>query len=249
MPFKTALPWISRVALAAFVWFFSTVCSQTLPQIVCISWNIITHITWLRVETVSLQNVALWYSMWSLKTSSQIYQIQLKLFSLVWRGALKLLTKSQLLHALVWNGIQHFLFYVDQDKHVCDSSKLILFPHISQEFLLLLRLGFAPWAVSPDIDLCGVFKRCQKKRIIKDYHLKLYLKNRGGNQATPIAIAFRSLLLWYFRRSMLPLQLWIHFFKSLEISHEEDRDKRESDLFIFCFVRVWRCRTLTWVFI
>ena len=85
--------------------------------------------------------------------------------------------------ALVWNDIQHFLFYVDQDKHVCDSSKLILFPHISQEFLLLLRLGFAPWAVSPDIDLCGVFKRCQKKRIIKDYHLKLYLKNRGGNQA------------------------------------------------------------------
>ena len=97
--------------------------------------------------------------------------------------------------ALVWNDIQHFIFYVDQDKHVCDSSKLILFPHISQEFLLLLRLGFAPWAVSPDIDLCGVFKRCQKKRIIKDYHLKLYLKNRGGNQATPIAIAFRSLLL------------------------------------------------------
>ena len=46
--------------------------------------------------------------------------------------------------ALVWNDIQHFLFYVDQDKHVCDSSKLILFPHISQEFLLLLRLGFAP---------------------------------------------------------------------------------------------------------
>ena len=39
--------------------------------------------------------------------------------------------------ALVWNDIQHFLFYVDQDKHVCDSSKLILFPHISQEFLLL----------------------------------------------------------------------------------------------------------------
>ena len=46
--------------------------------------------------------------------------------------------------ALVWNDIQHFLFYVDQDKHVSDSSKLILFPHISQDFLLLLRLGFAP---------------------------------------------------------------------------------------------------------
>ena len=75
--------------------------------------------------------------------------------------------------ALVWNDIQHFLFYVDQDKHVCDSSKMILFPHILQEFLLLLRLGFAPWAISPDVDLCGVFKRCQKKRIIKDYHLKL----------------------------------------------------------------------------
>ena len=56
--------------------------------------------------------------------------------------------------ALVWNDIQHFLFYVDQDKHVCDSSKLILFPHISQEFLLLLRLGFAPWAVSPGVHLC-----------------------------------------------------------------------------------------------
>ena len=108
MPFQTALPWISRVALAAFVWFFSTVCSQMLPQIVCISWNIITHITWLRVETVSLQNVALWYSMWSLKTSSQIYQIQLKLFSLVWRGALKLLTKSQLLH---WFGMTYNTLY------------------------------------------------------------------------------------------------------------------------------------------
>ena len=81
--------------------------------------------------------------------------------------------------ALVSNDIQHFLFYVDQDKHVCDSSQLILFPHILREFLLLLRLGFARWAVSPDVDLCGVFKRCQKKRIIKDYHLKLYLKNRG----------------------------------------------------------------------
>ena len=61
------------VALVAFVWFFSTVCSQMLPQIVCITWNIITHVTWLRVETVSLQNVALWYSMWSLKTLSHIY--------------------------------------------------------------------------------------------------------------------------------------------------------------------------------
>ena len=65
--------------------------------------------------------------------------------------------------ALVWNDIQHFLFYVDQDKHVCDSSQLILFPHILREFLLLLRLGFARWAVSPDVDLCGVFKQCQKK--------------------------------------------------------------------------------------
>ena len=146
--------------------------------------------------------------------------------------------------ALVWNDIQHFLFYVDQDKHVSDSSKLILFPHISSS-----SSGWDLLLVSLDVDLCGVFKRCQKKRIIKDYYLKLYLKSRGGNQATPIAIAFRSWLLWYFRRSMLPLQLWIHFSKSLEISHEEDRDKRESDLFIFCFVRVWRCRTLTWVFI
>ena len=124
--------------------------------------------------------------------------------------------------ALVWNDIQHFLFYIDQNKHVCDSSKLILLPHISQEFLLLLRLGFAPWAVSPDIDLCKVFKRCQKKRVIKDYHLKLYLKNRGGNQATPIAIAFRSLLLHVTTATL------DSFSKSLEISHEEDRDKRES---------------------
>ena len=155
--------------------------------------------------------------------------------------------------ALVWNDIQHFLFYVDQDKHVCDSSQLILFPHILREFLLLLRLGFAPWAVSPDVDLCGVFKQCQKKPeayykgLPSTITISLYLKSRGGNQATPIA--FRNWLLWYFRRSMLPLQLWIHFSKSLEISHGEDRDKRESDLFIFCSVRAWRCRTLTWVFI
>ena len=126
MPFKTALPWISRVALAAFVWFFSTVCSQMLPQIVCISWNIITHITWLRVETVSLQNVALWYSMWSLKTSSQIYQIQLKLFSLVWRGALKLLTKSQLLH---WFGMTYNTFSFMLTK---------------TSMWVILRLRFAP---------------------------------------------------------------------------------------------------------
>ena len=52
-------------------------------------------------------------------------------------------------------------------------------------------------------------------------------------------------LLWYFRRSMLPLQLWIHLSKSLEISHEEDRDKRESTQ----SVRAWRCRALMWVFI
>ena len=72
---------------------------------------------------------------------------------------------------------------------------------------------------------------------------------REAKTTMSIAISFRSWLLWYFRLSMLPLQLWIHLSKSLEISHEEDRDKRESDLFIFCFVRVWRCRTLTWVFI
>ena len=135
--------------------------------------------------------------------------------------------------ALVWNDIQHFLFYVDQDKHVCDSSKMILFPHILQEFLLLLRLGFAPWAVSPDVDLSGVFKQCQKKPeayykgLPSTITISLYLKSRGGNQATPIAIAFRSWLLWYFRRSMLPLQLWIHFSKSLEISHGEDRAKEK----------------------
>ena len=35
---------------------------------------------------------------------------------------------------------------------------------------------------------------------------------------------------------MLPLQLWIHLSKSLEISHEEDRDKRESKLLIVCLV-------------
>jgi len=47
---------------------------------------------------------------------------------------------------------------------------------------------------------------------------------------------------------MLPLQLWIHLSKSLEISHEEyeeDRDKRESTQ----SVRAWRCRALMWVFI
>ena len=132
--------------------------------------------------------------------------------------------------ALVWNDIQHFLFYVDQDKHVCDSSKLILFPHISQEFLLLLRLGFAPWAVSPDIDLCGVFKRCQKKRIIKDYHLKLYLKNRGGNQATPIAIAFRSLLL-----HVTTATLDSFFQVTWNITWRGSRQKRKwSVYFLFC---------------
>ena len=96
--------------------------------------------------------------------------------------------------ALVWNDIQHFLFYVDQDKHVCDSSQLILFPHILREFLLLLRLGFARWAVSPDVDLCGVFKQCQKKPeayykgLPSTITISLYLKSRGGNQATPIEI-------------------------------------------------------------
>ena len=72
---------------------------------------------------------------------------------------------------------------------------------------------------------------------------------REAKTTMSVAISFRSWLLWYFRLSMLPLQLWIHFSKSLEISHGEDRDKRESDLFIFCSVRAWKCRTLTWVFI
>ena len=94
---------------------------------------------------------------------------------------------------------------------------------------LLLRLGFAPWVVSPDVDL---FKWCQKKRITKVYNLKLGTGCQPGlrkaKTTMSIAILFRSWLLWYFRLSMLPLQLWIHLSKSLEISHEEDRDKRES---------------------
>ena len=48
---------------------------------------------------------------------------------------------------------------------------------------------------------------------------------------------------------MFTLQLLNNFSKSLEISHEEDRDKREIDLFIFSLVRAWRCRALMWVFI
>ena len=49
---------------------------------------------------------------------------------------------------------------------------------------------------------------------------------------------------------MLPLQLWIHLSKSLEISHEEDRDKRESTQSVyFLLARAWRCRALMWVFI
>ena len=44
---------------------------------------------------------------------------------------------------------------------------------------------------------------------------------------------------------MFTLQLMIKFSKSLEISHEEDRDKRESTQ----SVRAWRCRALMWVFI
>ena len=48
-----------------------------------------------------------------------------------------------------------------------------------------------------------------------------------------------------FTPTMLTLQLLINFSKSLEISHEEDRDKRESTQ----SVRAWRCRALMWVFI
>ena len=59
-----------------------------------------------------------------------------------------------------------------------------------------------------------------------------------------ICLLFTTMF-WYIRRSMLPLQLWIHLSKSLEISHEEDRDKRESTQ----SVRAWRCRALMWVFI
>ena len=36
-----------------------------------------------------------------------------------------------------------------------------------------LRLGFAPWAVSPGVHLCWAFKWCQKKRVTKGHHLKL----------------------------------------------------------------------------
>ena len=47
--------------------------------------------------------------------------------------------------------------------------------------------------------------------------------------------------LWFivfqlFRHTMLPLQLLINFSKSLEISHEEGRDKTESNLLIVCLI-------------
>ena len=46
---------------------------------------------------------------------------------------------------------------------------------------LLLRLGYAPWVVSPELDL---FKWCQKKRITKGYHLKLYFLSQDASQVS-----------------------------------------------------------------
>ena len=70
---------------------------------------------------------------------------------------------------------------------------------------------------------------------------------REAKTTMSIAISFRSWLLWYFRLSMLPLQLWIHFSRSVEISHATK--EKVVGLFMSCLVRAWRCRALMWVFI
>ena len=70
---QTICPSKCIVAWVAVVLFFSTVCSQMLLEMVCITWSIITNVALLHVETVSLRNVALWYSMCSRKTLSNIY--------------------------------------------------------------------------------------------------------------------------------------------------------------------------------
>ena len=67
---QTICPSKCIVAWVAVVLFFSTVCSQMLLEMVCITWSIITNVALLHVETVSLRNVALWYSMCSRKALS-----------------------------------------------------------------------------------------------------------------------------------------------------------------------------------
>ena len=120
-------------------------------------------------------------------------------------------------------------------RQACDFSKLVLFPHISQEFLLLPS-GWNLGCISGRRPLQMVPKEAYYKGIPSQ---TIFLESgcqpglRKAKTTMSIAISFRSWLLWYFRLSMLPLQLWIHFSRSVEISHEEGRNKRESSRSVY----------------
>ena len=96
--------------------------------------SITTHVALFHVETASLLNVLLWYSMCSLKTLSDIiylpHKFQIKCVETIFllnvalcffQMCLQIHSKrgcKVTLVALVWYVVQHFLFYGDKDKHV-----------------------------------------------------------------------------------------------------------------------------------
>ena len=119
---------------------------------------------------------------------------------------------------------------------------------------LLLRLEIAPWVVSPDVDL---FKWCQKKRITKGYHLKLYFLSQDASQVSekpkqrcPSRSRFGA------DCSGISGSPCYHCnFGFICPSHLKYHMKRIAtkekvlSLFISRLVRAWRCRALMWVFI
>ena len=156
---QTICPSKCIVAWVAVVLFFSTVCSQMLLEVVCITWIIITNVALLHIETVSLRNVALWYSMCSRKTLSNIYHTKCALakhchifttpntVKMCWNGfspecflnapldfrQMRMQSHTGCI-SLEWRTTLSLLRW---PRQACDFSKLVFFPHISQEFLLL----------------------------------------------------------------------------------------------------------------
>ena len=119
---------------------------------------------------------------------------------------------------------------------------------------LLLRLGFAPWVVSPDVDL---FKWCQKKRITKGYHLKLYFTSQDASQVSekpkqrcPSRSRFGDDCSGISGSPCYHCNFGFIFPGQLKYHMKRVATKEKVvGLFMSCLVRAWRCRALMWVFI
>ena len=197
---------------------------------------IITNVALLHVETVSLRNVALWYSMCSRKTLSNIYHTKCALAK-----HCHIFTTPNTVK-MCWNsfspecGVVHFeshtgcislewhttLSLLRWPRQACDFSKLVLFPHISQEFLLL--------PFSSGWDASQVSEK-QKQRCPSRSRFGADCSGISGSPCYHCNFGF-----------IFPGQLKYHMKR---VATKE----KVVGLFMSCLVWAWRCRALMWVFI